>query len=260
MSEFQNVVITGASSGIGVSFSRLLASKKSNLVLTARSGDILQKLADELTSEYNITVHVFSCDLSVPGSAQKVYDYCSEINFTPDLLINNAGFGYQGKFENCELITYDAMMQLNINTLTDLTWLFGRDMLSRKKGGILNVASMAGVQPIPYFSVYAATKSYVIDLSIALWNEWKDNNVHVTALCPGPVDTKFFEVSGANPREMMIRKLQSPDSVARIGLQAVIKNKPVVPTTPALRATNWLAGKVSPVLAARMVKYFMKST
>jgi len=116
-----------------------------------------------------------------------------------------------------------------------LTYLYSQNMLNKKSGGIINVASMAGFGPIPYFSVYAATKTYVIQFSQALWQEFRTSGVHVSALCPGPVETEFFEVASFDPAKMSMRKIQSPSEVAKIAIDSLIKNKRVVPTSLSLK-------------------------
>lgn len=258
MNKINLALITGPSSGIGTAFAQQLAKGGADLIFVSRSEKKLQELAENLKAEYNNNIWIFPCDLAQPGSAQSVLEFCESHKLEPDLLINNAGFGYQGFFEDSELSFYDDMMQLNMNTLTDLSYLFGKKMIQKKNGGILNIASVAGGQPVPYFSVYAATKSYVIDFSVALWREWKEHNVHVTCLCPGPVDTNFFEVSGANPREMMLRKLQTPEEVAAIGLKAIYKNKPYLTTSTSLGITKWVSGKLSPKTVANTIERTMK--
>lgn len=258
MKELKSALITGASSGLGISFAKQLANECSTLILTARSADKMEKIAEEIRQRNGIQVFVVPLDLSVPGSAQQLFQICSEKTGLPDVLINNAGFGYQGYFENSGLQTYTEMMQLNMNSLTELCFLFGTEMIKNKRGWILNVSSVAGSQPVPYFSVYAATKAYVTDFSVALATEWRRHNVVVSALCPGPVDTNFFAVSGANPREMMLRKLQTPDEVVRTGVKALKKGKAVVVSSWRLSLLVLLSRCLSPVLTAKIISKSMK--
>ncbi len=256
--QYKLALITGASSGIGTAYAEKLAANNINLVLTARSTDKLEELSQKLEAEYAIKAYVISQDLSDPGAAKQLYENCQKQKLHVDLLINNAGFGYQGFFEKSELAFYTNMLNLNITALTELTYLFGKDMLDNGLGAVQNIASVAGVQPIPYFSVYAASKSYVIDFSLALWREWKDRGVLVSVMCPGPVETRFFEVSGANPREMMLRKLQTPEDVAEIGWKAILKKKPEVFSSRSLSLTAGFATKLPAKWVASVINATMK--
>lgn len=255
---FKRALITGASSGIGTAYAYELASQGLDLVITARSIDRLEAIGQEIEKKYEVNVAVIAEDLSDTDAPARLFEICDQKNMLPDVLINNAGFGYQGFFEKTTLETYTGMLQVNVAALTQLTYLFGKAMLAQKHGAIHNIASVAGVQPIPYFSVYAATKSYVIDFSLALWQEWKSSGVRVSVMCPGPVETRFFEVSGANPREMMLRKLQTPEEVAKKGWKAILKNKPRIYSSGALSFTAGLATKLPAPLVARIVSASMK--
>jgi uncharacterized protein len=187
-------LITGASSGIGAAFARELATRKTNLVLVARSQDKLQQLAEQLQEQFQINTQVIVQDLSKPGAAQAIYDAIASA-MTIDLLINNAGFGDYGKFLDRELSKQIEMIQLNITALVELTYLFLPAMKQRQKGAIVNVSSIAGFQPLPYMSVYAATKAFVLSFSEALWAEYKDSGVSILALCPGATESNFFKVA-----------------------------------------------------------------
>ncbi|MDI6400474.1 SDR family oxidoreductase [Balneolaceae bacterium ANBcel3] len=221
----KKVLVTGASSGIGISFTRLLASFGAELILTARRQERLKSIAEELSTDDKVRVHVIVCDLSDPEGPKELVRELAERELSVDILINNAGFGYNGRFEDGKLEQYEDMMQVNMQSLVILTRLLIPDMLAKGSGGVLNIASMAGFLPIPYFSVYSATKQFVINVSLSLRKEVKKNNVHVSVLCPGPVDTEFLRVAGISKKKAAFRGLQSPQSVALKGLKALAGNK-----------------------------------
>lgn len=189
----KTALITGASSGIGTAFAQELAMRQINLILVARSQNKLYQLAEKLQSQVPIKVEVIVQDLTEQQAAKKVYDTIIEKGLNVDFLVNNAGFGDYGAFTQRELYRQAEMIQLNIVALVELTYLFLSEMQQRGTGNIINVASIAGFQPLPYLSVYAATKAFVLSFSEALWAENKGRNINILALCPGPTDSNFFE-------------------------------------------------------------------
>ena len=188
-------LITGASSGIGAAFAEALAQRGMNVVLVARSEDRLFALANTLKSQYGIRAEVIVQDLTQPDAATLVYKSVEALGVEIDLLINNAGFGDYGVFGDRPRQKQLDMIQLNIAALVDLTHQFLPQMQERRSGSILNIASIAGFQPMPYFSVYAATKAFVLSFSEALWAENQSTGVHIMAVCPGPTESRFFEVA-----------------------------------------------------------------
>ena len=188
----KTALITGASSGIGERFARELAAKKTNLVLVARSQDKLEQLARELTEQYQVQTEVIVQDLSELAAGQAVFEAVQAKGLFVDLLINNAGFGDYGTFSDRPLSKQMAMVQLNITAVVELTGLFLPVMQQKSSGAIINISSIAGFQPIPYMSVYAATKAFVLSFSEALWAENKDLGVKILAVCPGPTESEFF--------------------------------------------------------------------
>lgn len=186
-------LITGASVGIGEAFARELASRKTDLVLVARSQDKLDQLAGELSSTYGINTLVIPQDLTASAAGQKVFEQVQAQGWSIDLLINNAGFGDYGTFGDRPLSKMMSMVQLNITAVVELTGLFLPLMQERGNGAIMNISSIAGFQPIPYMSVYSATKAFVLNFSEALWSENKDLGVKVLAVCPGPTESEFYE-------------------------------------------------------------------
>jgi short-subunit dehydrogenase len=179
-------LITGASSGIGETFARELAASNTDLVLVARSQAKLEELATELSGKYQIKTTVIPQDLTQPAAGQVVFETVQAQDLRIDTLINNAGFGDYGAFSDRPLGKLLAMVQLNITAVVELTGLFLPSMQERKQGAIINVSSIAGFQPLPYMSVYAATKAFVLNFSEALWAENKDLGVKILAVCPGP--------------------------------------------------------------------------
>jgi len=227
----KTALITGASSGIGYVIARKLALEGADVIITARRSERLEELALAIRKDIGRQATVLCCDLSVPGSSRKLYDEVQSLGLRVDILVNNAGFGYKGGFLEAGDKTYAEMIQVNITALTELTYLFLPSMGVNKSGGVINIASMAGIAAIPYFSVYAATKAYVLNMTEALWKELKGSGVHVTAICPGPTATEFFDVSGYNPQNLAARGIQSVDEVVDSALDSFIKNKPFAPTS-----------------------------
>jgi short-subunit dehydrogenase len=185
-------LITGASSGIGEEFAKQLAAKKTDLILVARSRDKLEALASKLQQQYLINTEVIVQDLTEPAAGKTVFESIQQVGLTVDLLINNAGFGDYGDFSDRDLSKQLAMIQLNVMVLTELTGLFLPVMKQRGYGTIINLSSIAGFQPLPYMSVYAATKAFVLSFTEALWAENKDSGVRILAVCPGPTKSDFF--------------------------------------------------------------------
>ncbi len=191
----ETALITGASSGIGEAFARELAAKNTNLVLVARSEDKLNQLAQQLQGQFNLQTEVIVQDLTEPEAAHTLFHQVDRLGLNIDLLINNAGFGDYGAFGDRPLDKQLEMIQLNITALVGLTGLFLPGMKQRGSGSIINVSSIAGFQPLPYMSVYAATKAFVLNFTEALWAENKNSGVRFLALCPGPTESQFFQVA-----------------------------------------------------------------
>lgn len=224
----KTALITGASSGIGLELSKIHASKGDNLVLVARSKSKLDELKIELEKNYGISVYTIGKDLSLPKSVSEVYSEVKQQNITIDYLINNAGFGDYGLYFDSVWEKQEQMINLNITTLSHFTRLFLKDMVDRKSGKIMNIASTASFQPGPTMAVYCATKSYVLSFSEAINNEVKEFGVTVTALCPGATTSGFqaaASLEGSNLFEG--KKLPSAKDVATYGYRAMMKGKAV---------------------------------
>lgn len=183
-------LITGASSGIGAEFARQLAKRGANLILVARRRDRLEQLASELQHQHETHSQIINLDLT---TSDAVPNLCSQVADRVDLLVNNAGFGYYGEFHDMERDRAVKLMQLNMQVLVELTHAFLPDMLDQKSGTIINVASTSAFQAVPYMSLYAATKAFVLHFSEGLWAETRKKGVKVQALCPGFTKTEFFD-------------------------------------------------------------------
>jgi uncharacterized protein len=222
-------LITGASLGIGLEFAKTFAAAKNNLVLVARSEDKLKALADELQKTFGITVKIIAADLSNMEEVQKVYNTCKTENIFIDYLVNNAGIGIFDLFADSDWNKTEQMIDLNIKSLTKMCRLFIPDMITRKSGKILNVASTAAFQPGPTMAVYYASKSYVLLFSEALYNELQGTGVHITCLCPGATQSGFFKAAAMEESNLIKgKKLPSSKEVAEFGYKAMMKNKMTV--------------------------------
>ncbi|AFZ36440.1 short-chain dehydrogenase/reductase SDR [Stanieria cyanosphaera PCC 7437] len=227
----KTALITGASSGIGETFAQELAAKNYNLVLVARSEDKLQQLAQQLQKQHQIQADVIVQDLTIAEAGQKIFHQIEQQGLTIDLLINNAGFGDYGAFSDRSLSKQMAMIQLNITALVELTGLFLPVMKQRGDGAIINLSSIAAFQPLPYMSVYAASKAFVLSFTEALWAENQDSGVHFLALCPGPTESQFFEVADFPASfKKNSNKLTPAEDVVKEALNAIEKNHSTVVT------------------------------
>ena len=224
----KTALITGATSGIGYELAYIHARQGGNLVLVARSIDKLEQIKKDLENKYKIDAYVIEKDLSLKDSAKDVYDEIVKNNITVDYLINNAGFGDYGFFNESDWGKLERMINLNITALTQLTKLFINDMIKRRDGKIMNVASTAAFQSGPTMAVYYATKAYVLSFSEALSNEVKDNGITVTTLCPGATQSGFQEAASMQASRLVKgRILATSKEVAEYGYNAMLKGKSV---------------------------------
>ena len=218
-------LITGASAGIGYEMARLLAEKKHPLILVARSKHKLNHLEKSLTATYGIPVMAIVMDLSEPNAAQKLYFEVKERGLEVSHLVNNAGFGDYGLFAEMDLEHMSKMVQLNITTLMSLTRLFLPDMISREYGKVMNVASLLSFIPFPFYTVYSATKTFVLAFSETLAAELEGTGVDVTALCPGTVETGFHTPGMRKTNAMKSNPPMSAKKVAEEGVKLLLEGK-----------------------------------
>jgi short-subunit dehydrogenase len=215
----ETALVTGASSGIGEHFARQLAERGYDLVLVARRADRLEKLASELPT----TAHVLACDLAdeAAGLPAKV----KELGLEVDLLVNNAGFGLRGHFVQSDAERDAEMVRLNCEAVVVLTRAFLPRMVERGRGGVITVASTAGMQPLPYESVYSASKAFALTFSDALHAELRGTGVRVLAVNPGPVRTEWQQVAGYEEGTNTMPGKIDPDQVVRESLAAYDKER-----------------------------------
>jgi short-subunit dehydrogenase len=221
-------LITGASNGIGLELAKIHASKGDDLVLVARNKAKLDELKTELEQRYSIKVYTIAKDLSAENSAKEVYDETTKENIQIDYLINNAGFGDFGLFVETDWNKEAQMIQLNITTLTQFTKLYVQEMVKRRSGKIMNVASTAAFQSGPTMAVYYATKAFVLSFSEAIDNEVREHGVTVTALCPGATESGF-QAAAAMEESALVKgkKLPTSKAVAAYGYVSMMKGKTV---------------------------------
>lgn len=222
----KTAVVTGASSGIGVEFAKRLAERGANLVLVARRKDRLQAVAKEIQAAHKVVVEIVVADLSEIGAAEKLFKSLQRKKIQVDVLINNAGFGTMGEFKNSSLEKFTKEIQLNISTLVQLSRLVLPGMVERKHGVLVNVASTAAYQPIPYMAVYGATKAFVLSFTEALWGELAGTGVSALALSPGGTKTEFFEVASEGKRSDGFGSMQTVEQVVATALVALDKTNP----------------------------------
>jgi len=216
-------LITGASSGIGEVFARKLAARGRNVLLVARSEEKLITLCNELGRSNSIRAQYVALDLSTPEAPAQLFAEATKRGLTVDMLINNAGFGSMSEFSKLDLARELNMIDLNIKSLVELTHRFLQPMIERKQGAIINVASTAAFQPVPYMATYAATKAFVLSFSEALWEENRAYGIKILALCPGVTDTNFFEA--ARGHKPPARVSQTPEEVVDTALRGLAQGK-----------------------------------
>lgn len=224
----RTVLVTGASSGIGVELARLFAANGDHLVLAARREDRLKALAGELAEKHKIEASFVACDLARPDGAKQLAIEVGRKGHVVDVLVNNAGFGLRGEFATRSFDRQLEMIQVNVTSATALAGLFLPGMLARGRGGILNVASLAAFQAGPEMAVYYATKAYLLSFSEALYEETRRKGVTVTALCPGPVPTEFADVSGMKVPKQFNAMSVSPEAAAKAGFDGFRAGKAIV--------------------------------
>ena len=222
----KTTLITGASSGIGEAFARKLAARGHDLLLVARSEAKLITLCSELGRANSIRAQFVAMDISTPEAPEQLFAETQKRELEIDLLINNAGFGSMGDFAKLDLSRELQMIDLNVRALVAVTHRFLQPMRERKSGAIINVASTASYQPVPFMGTYAATKAFVLSFSEALWEENRPFGVKVMALCPGVTETNFFEAS--RMKRPPVRVSQTPEQVVEVALRGLARGKSAI--------------------------------
>lgn len=218
-------VITGASSGIGYEIAKLFASEQIDILVVSRDREKLLSIKNAFEERYKIKVFVVAADLTTQDGIQAIYQTVDSNALIVNYLVNNAGFGDYGAFIDRGIDKYREMISLNILSLTELTYCFGKEMVKRGKGRILNVASMAGLQPDPNFAVYGATKAYVISISEAIHKEFENTGVTVTVLSPGPTESNFMERADMSNAKLYEKGVMTSSDVAKAGYNGMMKGK-----------------------------------
>lgn len=224
----KTALITGASSGLGLEFSRIYSREGYDLVIVARSGDKLNELKAELENACHNTVHVCAQDLSEQNASEKIYDFTVKNDLTIHTLVNNAGFGDFGRFWEIDPKRQRDLMQVNIVALVELTRFFLPGMVERREGRVLNVSSVAAFMGGPGMPLYYASKGFILQFSEALSEETRGTGVSVTALLPGPTATGFEQAAQMkNSKMFTMLKPADAKAVAEAGYRASVKGKPL---------------------------------
>ncbi len=226
-------LITGGSKGIGKAIAESLAQRKYNILLVARSENLLKENAAVLEKKFGVKTDILVADVSTDDAAKKISDWCVSKNYDVSILVNNAGYGLGGAFSKLSLEEQLNMMHLNMQSLVQLTYMM-IPVLKKTQGKsyILNVASTAAHQAVPFLGVYSATKAFVLSFSRAIHHELKDENISVTCLCPGPTDTNFMTRAGMNSFKNAVKQSErfnmTPEAVAEIAVKALFKGTPEI--------------------------------
>jgi short-subunit dehydrogenase len=238
-------LITGASGGIGLAMARELAVRKHDLLLVARSGRTLQQIADDIRDKHQVKVEVLAIDLSTPDAPKAVLAWIQSSNFPVDILINNAGFGSWGLYDEIPEEEFQGMMQLNMVTLANLCRLLLPVLKKEKRSYILNVSSTAAYQAVPTLSLYAATKAFVLVLTRGLNWELKGSSVTASCLSPGPTSTGFIDRANLGRIKDRAEKFSmTAEAVAKIALNGMFAGKAEI--IPGI--TNWLSAKLAEIV------------
>jgi short-subunit dehydrogenase len=214
-------LVTGASQGLGKVFAQALAARKQNVILVARSKDKLENLANELRRSRSVLAEVLEFDLASPSAGQRLGQQLRERKLQVNLLVNNAGFGVRGEFFHLTLDRQMEMLSLNNATVVELTYSLLPSLMKQPQAGIINVSSAAGFQPIPYASLYAATKSFLTSFSLGLREELRSSSVSVVTLCPGRILADSHNGASRNGNRKYGFAYQSPEDVVQDALESL---------------------------------------
>ena len=250
-------LITGGTEGIGLELSKLFARDGHNLILVARNKEKLIKVKEELQKEFNVKVEILSLDLSV-NNCEKLFAFVEKNKLSVDNLVNNAGVGSFGTFFEETVETVDNLLEININSLTNISNYFLKKMIRSNKGGILNVASTAAFSAGPKMGIYYASKSYVLSLTEAIHEEVKGKNIRVSCLCPGAVRTSFQNKAGIIKNEKAKSLMMEADEVASIAYKEFSKGKAIIIPGTKNKILVWANKFIPRSLARKIVLYSNK--
>lgn len=245
-------LITGASKGIGKAIAFELAAKGYNLLLVARNEDLLRQTGDEIKSRHAVQVRHFAIDLSAHDAAHTVFHFAQQNAIVVSVLVNNAGYGLSGPFENYSLEQHMNMLQVNCATLVQLTYLFLPQLKQQANTHILNIASSAAYQAVPYLSLYAASKALVLSFSRGLRYELRKTSVNITCVCPGSTDTDFSVRAKVGEKAMKTAEKvnMTPEQVGKAAVNAMLNRKAEVITG----AINKLGGFLTWLLPKKVLE------
>jgi uncharacterized protein len=244
-------LVTGASKGIGKAIAFELAKRGCNLLLTSRSKDLLEAMAEKLKKDFSIDVHVFVSDLSDASAPKRLLDFCTVNNLSINILVNNAGYGLWGSFSELTMELQLNMLRLNNENLVHITHLFIPFLKANSPSHILNVSSTSAYQAVPTMAVYAASKIFVLNFSRALRHELKAENINVSCLVPGTTSTEFMDRAGQQPLKERAEKVaMTPETVAAIAVKGMFSRKAEI--IPGF--INWVSAKIVPHLPKKLVE------
>lgn len=220
-------LITGASKGIGRAIAFELAERGYHLVLVARSNELLETVKTELVSRYQIQVFVYVADLTESTVPKQLFEWCAQQQFPVSILVNNAGYGLSGPFESYPVSEHLNMIQLNCTSLVQMTYLFLPLLKQQPKAYVLNISSSSAYQAVPYLSLYAASKAFVLQFSRGLRYELRKSNVGITCISPGTTDTAFNTRANIGEKAMRAaRKVQmTPAQVGKVAVESMLKGR-----------------------------------
>lgn len=224
----RTVLITGASSGIGMEMAKEMAAHEANIIIVARRHVRLEQLKMQLQEQFKVEVDVIAMDLAKDESPQELYNQVQQLGRKVDVLINNAGFGIRDKFIDIDFIKEKQMLDLMVDNLVHITKLFVQGMIQRQSGIVLNVSSVGAFQPTPYYATYAAAKSFVLNFGVALNHELKDTGVQSSVLCPGFTISEFQAVANDPLDSSVSLPKMTSEQVAKIAVKKMLKGKIVI--------------------------------
>jgi len=257
----KTVLITGASAGIGRAFAEVWAEAGFNLLLTARREDRLQEIAHQLQSEQDVQVNIIPMDLADPEAPKKIHQHCLDNNIHIDALINNAGYGMSGEFEQMNWESHQNFLQVMVNAVVQLTYLFLPGMIQKKYGRIINLASMAPYLPSPSMAgLYSPVKIFQIKFSESIQIQYLDKGIYCSAVCPGLTRSEFHEAAGMHEVVASAPKWLWMDSrtVAQQGFDAVMKGKTLIINGKLNKAFVILAKFIPENLTRSVAQYLSK--
>lgn len=255
----KTALVTGASSGIGEGFAAFLAERCDRVILVARDSQRLHEVARRLDSQFPAEVLALPADLSCADAAEDLKARCDARGWTVDIVVNNAGLGSFGRFDELAAGADADMIRLNTIAVCNIAHAFLPAMLERREGVLINTASSAALLPTPWFAVYGATKAFVLSLSESLWALYREQGVRVTAVCPGPVDTGFFDkLEGQANSVGIFKRRSSVDEVVRSALRAVDRGEPVAISGRLIQLQSLLTRFASRRLVALVAERLMR--